>query len=318
MILLKRTLLFFMVLSFVGCESSTGDTSPINDQEMQSASGPTPTLDWQGHRGARGLLPENTIPAFLKALEFPALTTLELDVVISQDDQVVVSHEPWMSATICQQPDGTDIPAAQEDSFAILAMTYQEVKSFDCGRKVHTGFPEQKNMPVSKPLLKDVFSAVTQYCTEENRPIPYFNIEIKSQPKWDGHLTPEPKKFAQLVMTTIKEAGMLEVSCIQSFDARSLQAVHALDPGMTTAWLIADDDGLKVNLKELGFMPTIYSPSYKLLSAQAVKEAHALDLKVIPWTVNEIAEMQALVAMGVDGIITDYPNRIEAALSGKK
>jgi len=268
------------------------------------------SFDWQGHRGARGLVPENTIPAMLKALEYPEVTTLELDVVITQDNKVVLSHEPWMSSSICQQPDGSAIPEEAEKTFRIMEMTYEEVRQFDCGSKPHGSFPDQENMAVAKPLLDSVFAQVSAWCAANNRALPMYNIELKSQPDYDGVLTPEPTRFAELVLNVIREAGNRERVCIQSFDARSLRAVHKLDPDLTTAWLVADGDGIEANLEELGFLPTIYSPYYKLLSANAVEECHEQGLQVIPWTVNDPKEMKALIQMGVDGIITDYPNRI--------
>lgn len=291
-------------------EETTGNETEASNKTMKSS---TQMIDWQGHRGARGLLPENTIPAFLKALEYP-VTTLELDVVISQDGKVVISHEPWMVAAICQQPDGSSIPEEEEKTFRIYDMAYAKIQEYDCGSKGNTNFPEQTAIGVSKPLLDSLFPAVEAWCAEHDRPLPNYNIEIKSQPEWDGTFTPEPNEFAKRVLTVIEQAGVRERTCIQSFDARSLRAVHELDPEMTTAWLVADADGLEANLQELGFLPTIYSPYYKLVTANVVREAHERGLQIIPWTVNEVAQMRALINMGVDGIITDYPNRIAEAV----
>ena len=304
------TTLFLATACSPAPEETTGEQTEATNKTVMPD---TQTIDWQGHRGARGLLPENTIPAFLKALEYP-VTTLELDVVISQDGKVVISHEPWMSAAICQQPDGSPIPEEEEQTFRIYDMAYAKIRAFDCGSKGNANFPEQTAMKVSKPLLDSLFPAVAAWCTEHDRPLPDYNIEIKSQPEWDGTFTPEPNEFAKRVLTIIEQAGVRERTCIQSFDARALRAVHELDPDMTTAWLVADTDGLEVNLNELGFLPTIYSPYYKLVTANVVKEAHERGLKIIPWTVNEVPQMRALISMGVDGIITDYPNRIAEAV----
>ena len=189
-------------------------------------------------------------------------------------------------------------------------MTYEEIQQFDCGSRDHPNFPDQEHLAVAKPLLDSVFAKVEAWCAANDRDRPNFNIELKSQPEYDDVLTPEPNRFAKLVLTTVVNAGLRERVCIQSFDARSLRAVHDLDPDLTTAWLVADSAGIRANLEELGFLPTIYSPYYKLLSANAVEECHEQGLRVIPWTVNDPKEMKALIQMGVDGIITDYPNRI--------
>jgi glycerophosphoryl diester phosphodiesterase len=267
-------------------------------------------FDWQGHRGARGLAPENTVPSFLKALEFPEVTTLELDVVISKDGQVVVSHEPWMSSEICSRPDGSLVQKADEDSLNIFQMTYAEIAAFDCGHRGNPRFPQQQAMTVAKPTLRAVVEAVESYCTENNRPTPQYNIEIKSRPEWDGLKTPPPAEFAQIVLAEIRNLGIAAQTCVQSFDARTLQAVHQLDSTLVTAYLVEALRPMETNIAELGYTPVIYSPYHKLVTAKMVENAHSRGMRIIPWTVNETAEMQALINLGVDGIITDYPDRI--------
>jgi glycerophosphoryl diester phosphodiesterase len=268
------------------------------------------TIDWQGHRGARGLVPENTIPAFLKALTFPAVQTLELDVVISRDRQVVVSHEPWMSPVICVQPDGQEIPGGDEEpAFKIMQMPYEEIAAFNCG-KVHPQFPSQNAMETNKPLLTNVIQVVKEYCDRMSRPMPYFNIEIKSRPEWDGVFTPEPSVFAELVLEVIRGQGVEAQTCIQSFDARSLEEVHRQAPEITTAYLVERTGRVERRLNELSFTPDIYSPYYRLVNKRMIETLHARDIRVIPWTVNDRNVMRELISQGVDGIITDYPNLI--------
>lgn len=270
----------------------------------------TTTFDWQGHRGARGLAPENTVPSFLKALEFPLVSTLELDVVVSKDRQLIVSHEPWISHEICSHAAGKAVQKSEEEALNILQMTAAEIAAFDCGSRGHTRFPEQTAMPAYKPTLNEVVKAVEAYCAARNRPLPQYNIEIKSQPEWDEVKTPAPAVFARLAVEEIRRLGITGRTCVQSFDPRSLREVHSLAPDMVTALLVENLRGLEENVKELGYVPTIYSPYFKLVNAETVKNAHAKKMRIIPWTVNETAEMQALIRLGVDGIITDYPNRI--------
>ncbi|RME94372.1 MAG: glycerophosphodiester phosphodiesterase, partial [Bacteroidetes bacterium] len=134
-------------------------------------------IDWQGHRGARGLLPENTIPAFLLALEYPQIKTLEMDVVITQDQQVVVSHEPWMSALICSHSNGKPVSAEEAETLNIYQMTLAEVQSFDCGSRANPRFPTQQPQVGRKPSLAAVFAAADQRARTLERPLPHYNIE---------------------------------------------------------------------------------------------------------------------------------------------
>jgi len=290
--------------------TSCNPPSTQNDMTKEKAT----TFDWQGHRGARGLLPENTIPAFLKALEYPEVTTLELDLAVSQDKKLVVSHEPWMSHHICSHPDGRPVTESQEDSLLIYQMPYEVVKQYDCGSRGNERFPEQQKIAVYKPTLNAVVQAVETYCRENNRPQVQYNIEIKSEPEYDGIKSPAPRAFASLVLTTLNSLGVKERSCIQSFDVRPLQALHQLDATVTTALLIDNPKGVAANLKELGYTPEIYSPYFKAITANTVEEVHDRGLQIIPWTVNDTTDMKAMIALGVDGIITDYPNRIKSVV----
>ncbi len=267
-------------------------------------------FDWQGHRGARGLLPENTIPAFLKALAYP-VRTLELDLAVSKDSQLVLSHEPWMSAVICSKPDKTPLTEAAAASLAIWGMTYAEVAQYDCGSRGNPRFPDQQAMVVHKPLLQDMVAAVEAHCKANRLKPPFYNIEIKSRPEWDNHYTPTPESFAQLLIEALQALGIQERSCIQSFDVRALQAVHQMDSALVTALLVENTDNLAQNLERLGFVPTIYSPYHALVNAQLVKQTHDKGMRIIPWTVNDLPTMRSLIQLGVDGIITDYPNLIE-------
>jgi glycerophosphoryl diester phosphodiesterase len=274
--------------------------------------GPSPviqrTFDTQGHRGCRGLMPENTIPAMIEALGMN-VTTLEMDVVISKDKQVVLSHEPWFEKDITTKPDGSFIGEREERKFNIYWMTYDQVKTFDVGMKPHPRFPDQKKIKVIKPLLADVFDSVKNHMMTARRPMPFFNIETKSIPGFDGVFTPPPAEFVELVMSIIKEKGMEERVIIQSFDFRTLQYLHEKYPNIKTAMLITDTDSRSFDeqLKALGFTPTIYSPDHRIVDAALIKRCHELQMKIIPWTVNEKAMIEKLKALQVDGVISDYP-----------
>jgi len=268
---------------------------------------PKKSIDLQGHRGARGLFPENTIPAFLYALDL-GVSTLEMDVVINSEGHVILSHEPWMSAKICLHPDGRNIDKSEEKSLKIFTMSDEEVRSYDCGSHGHTGFPDQQTMKVSKPSLDEVLEAVRLRTAETQRTPVHFNVEIKSSPEGDDVFHPRVDQFARALYDVLNQHEVLERSSIQSFDPRALEAAHNIDPGISIVLLVDNRAGFKENLKRLSFTPDIYSPNYKRVNKGQIEAAHAQDILVIPWTVNNEKVMRKLVDLGVDGLITDYPD----------
>jgi len=268
---------------------------------------PQKPFDLQGHRGARGLLPENTIPAFLYALDL-GVTTLEMDVAINAEGSVILSHEPWMSAKICSHPDGRKIKKNEAESLKIYTMSDEDVAAYDCGSRGHSGFPKQQAMPVSKPKLIDVFKAVSLRSAETGREPVLFNIEIKSAPEGDHIFHPEVDQYARALYDVLKQSDVLERTSIQSFDPRALEAAHLIDPDVSLVLLIENRKSFKENLNRLSFTPDIYSPNYKRVNKDMLEAAHSQDIQVIPWTVNTEKGMRKLIAMGVDGLITDYPD----------
>jgi len=268
-------------------------------------------IDLQGHRGARGLMPENTIPAFLLALDL-GVTTLEMDVAINAEGHVVVTHEPWMSAKICSHSDGRHVSEDEEKSLRIYAMSDTELAAFDCGSRGHPDHPNQQTLAVSKPLLSDLFKAVARHVTETDHDAKFgqvlFNIEIKSLPAGDNIFHPQPMEFANTLYQLIREHELLDRTSIQSFDIRALEAVHEIDADVATVFLVSNNRGLKKNLALLSFTPTIYSPDHELLDRAQIDAAHAQGIRVIPWTVNDQQTMRELISLGVDGLITDYPD----------
>ncbi len=266
-------------------------------------------FDWQGHRGARGLLPENTIPAFLKAVEL-GVSTLELDVVITADNKVVVSHEPYLSPVLCTDSLGNMLGEKSEKRWNIYQMTSSELSRFDCGSLPHPAFTQQEKMSVTKPELSTVIEEVKKYCKENDLPEPAFNIELKSREEWDHLFHPEPSVFCELVYNEVTGKISGEKLTIQSFDFRILRYFNEFYPDVRLSVLVENEKSPQENLDELGFTPEVYSSYYKNLDQAQVEWLHAKGLKVVPWTVNEVEDMKSLVEMGVDGIITDYPDRI--------
>ena len=264
------------------------------------------TIDFQAHRGGRGLMPENTIPAMLSAMDNDKVITLEMDLAITKDKQVVVSHDPTLNPIITTKADGTYIKA---NEFIIYQMNYDQLQKFDVGLKIHPVYPQQKKIAVTIPTLNDLVDSVEMKSSMIGRAMMY-NIEIKSIAEKDIIEHPAPDEFVDLVVKIINQKNIDARTTIQSFDVRPLKVLHDKYPRIQLAYLVegkgAGDVKMKIDL--LGFIPNIYSPEYKYVTKETVNYCHANNMKIIPWTVNTKTEIDALIALGVDGIITDYPN----------
>ncbi|HEX8350058.1 MAG TPA: glycerophosphodiester phosphodiesterase family protein, partial [Hymenobacter sp.] len=175
-----------------------------------------PFPEVHGHRGCRGLWPENTLPAFLHALEL-GVDTLELDVVISADEQVVVSHEPWLSAALCLDADGRPIPLATERDFNIFQLSYDYIRRCNCGQQRQARFPEQQLIAANKPLLRDVFQQVEARTQQLGRVPVRYSIEVKSSPEGDAIFHPAPPHFVELVVAELQAAGVTSRTVLLSF-----------------------------------------------------------------------------------------------------
>lgn len=320
---MKKNIRFFSLLAaslliWSSCRNTTKptDMEPTNIAAEERYE----EFDFQGHRGARGLAPENTIPAFLKALEY-GVTTLELDVVFSEDGQIVISHEPWFNHGIALQPNGDTISEANERNFNLYKMAYEEIARFDVGSKGNARFSQQVKQKVAKPTLAMVAEAVTAYLMAYNLDPVFFNIETKTTVEGDNIFHPAPKEFVAKLYAEILNLGIEKYVTIQSFDVRTLEELHKIDSSIATALLVYHEDGsaddIEKSLATLSFLPTIYSPYYEYLTADVVEQLHEKGLQVIPWTVNETVDFQRLIAMDVDGLITDYPDRLRAFMNKK-
>ncbi len=266
-------------------------------------------LDKQGHRGCRGLYPENTIPGFLKAIDL-GVTTLEMDLVITKDKKVILSHEPFFNHEITTLPNGEYVSESNERELNIYEMVYSKVKKYDVGQKVHPRFLQQQKNKANKPLLTEVIDSVEMHAKTNNKQPLFYNIETKIQPQTDNVYHPEPQEFVDLIMAVILEKKIQNRVIVQSFDSRSLQYLHQKYPSIKTALLVEafDKKSFEKQIEDLGFTPTIYSPAQELVDLNLVQECRSKKIKLIPWTVNDLETIRRFVALGVDGIITDYPN----------
>ena len=218
-----------------------------------------PAFDLEGHRGCRGLMPENTVPAFLKALDL-GVNTLEMDVVISKDQQVVVSHEPYFNAAFSITPDGKPVDKKEQKELILYQMNYADIKRYDVGSNGNPAYPEQQKLNVHKPLLSDVIEQAEAYRKEKNLPLFSYNIEIKSEPSEYTKSQPEPAPFCDLVQAVIKKQLPPDRVVIQSFDFAVLQqwkkmADQGNYPNVRLSALVENIRSPEKNIEELGFKP---------------------------------------------------------------
>lgn len=303
---MKNVFVPLVFMGLVAC-TATKQTASVGNKK---------SLDLEGHRGGRGLMPENTIPAMKNGMDM-GITTVELDAVISKDGKVVVSHDPFFNEAITTTPDGRYLTKKEGEALLLYGMTYDEIRKYDVGLKPYPAFPQQHRMKAYKPLLSELIDSVEAYAKEKHRTI-HYNIEIKSKEGFDGVRYPDTKTFSDLVLAVIKDKGVLDRVVIQSFDVRPLQYIHKTYPAVVLSYLVEKTTApLDEQLNKLGFTPAVYSPAYAMVTKELVDACHKKGIKVLPWTVNTVPEMKALIAIGVDGIISDYPNLYAQLNDGK-
>jgi len=261
-------------------------------------------IDIEGHRGSRGEYPENSIQGFLHALEIQ-VTTLELDVHISADGQVVVCHDPVVPEFCSLRGlEGSDsLPRPK-----IYELTAEQLRNWDCGSTPVTRFPLQRKMDTYIPTLEEVIHSVEMTIVKKGLNPVNYNIEIKSTPDGDGVTHPSVDEFANLVLDVVYRKKVENRTIIQSFDTRALQVVRERKSDMHLALLVDESEDYQEKIKALGFKPHVISPFYKLVTEELVDYAHDKNMLVVPWTVNDVKEAERLVGLDVDGIITDYPD----------
>ncbi|MBX9946148.1 MAG: glycerophosphodiester phosphodiesterase [Reyranella sp.] len=291
-------------------------------------------FDLQGHRGARGLAPENTLAGFKVALE-TGVSTLETDLAVTRDEVVVISHDPVLNPDLTRRPDGQWLATPGP---AIRTLTREDLRGYDVGRlnpasRYGQQWPEQKPVDGQRiPTLAELFVLAG--------PTVRFNVEIKIDPG-KPDLTLDPARFAQLTVEAVRKAGTAARTTVQSFDWRAVREMRRLAPEIATACLSIEGGnfdtvqrasgrpspwlgGLDLAVHD-GSLPrlaraagcAVWSPFWRNVTAENVKEAQALGLKVIPWTVNMPADMERLIGLGIDGLITDYPDRALPVLAAK-
>lgn len=273
-------------------------------------------LDLQGHRGARGVRPENTMPAFQYCIE-QQMTSLELDTVVTKDNQLIISHETDLNGKLCL--DETGVPAK---TLPIKNLTVSELKKFDCGSLKNEDFPDQELVPGTRLItLMELFAHTNQFEIQTDRPEKLlFNVELKFRETYSQN---DIQESAALMVQIIEEAGLTERVTVQSFVIDLLPVIKKLNPKIKTAALFQPTYpqgiqlmlGFKANSDEImqqtiGAGADIISPYYLYIKPDFVKTAHSNRIKVLPWTVNEEKMMIEMMNLNVDGLISDYPKRL--------
>ena len=265
-------------------------------------------FDIQGHRGVRGLMPENSIQGFIKSIDI-GVNTIELDVVISGDLKVVVSHEPWISSIICLDSLGLKI-SNDFNKLNIYKINYDQIKKYDCGSLINPNFLLQEKIFTKKPLLKEVIYEVEKYVKKNNLSKLNYNIEIKSHKEGDDIFHPQVEKFSDLVYSETIKLLPIERFNIQSFDFRVLKYFNKKYPEIKLSVLVDNNYNPKKNLNDLGFIPYIFSPNFRKLNILDIQYMKSKKIKIIPWTVNSYNDIEEVLKLNVDGIISDYPQRV--------
>jgi len=254
-------------------------------------------------------MPENTIPAFIKALDI-GVTTIEMDVVITGDGEVLVSHEPFFNHEISTHPNGKSVTSSEEQSLNIYHLTVEEVQAYDVGTKPHSKFAQQSKFKVHKPLLKEVVDSVEHYTALHNLPMVHYNIEIKYTNETAGKYHPEAREFATMLNDVIIQKGITARCTVQSFAPICLDEMATVNPELKLVLLIENREDLEANLAMIHTKIYAYSPYYKLVDKGLVDKCHAKGIKIIPWTINNEEDIKYYIGLNIDGIISDYPDKV--------
>ena len=265
----------------------------------------------QAHRGGAAIYPENTIPAMIHAASI-GIPVLELDLQISKDGEVIVSHDAFFNHTKALTPSHDTIPAQQETQYSYYTMTYDSIRKYDVGSLKNEQFPKRKNISAIVPRVSDLIDCVETYTQEKNLPPVSYNIEIKSSPEKDNIFTPDYQTYADICIQTLLKKKLKNRLLIQCFDPRTLNYIHQKYPQIQLSYLVEDyDRTFEEQMALLNFTPQVYSPEYHMVTNDLVRKVKKNGMKIIPWTVDTKEEVLRLSDLKVDAIISNKPDSLK-------
>lgn len=263
-------------------------------------------VDIIANKGVRSVMPENTVEGMIKALEL-GVRTLKFEVVISADNQIVVSQEPYFSERISTHPENRTINLLNEKQFNIYRMSYDSLKNYDVGLRYNEDFPAQEKFRVSKPLLSTLIEKVEYFAKKRKIKNIKFIIEPKTIKNGEGIYHPQIPRFIDLVMKELETLGINQKTVLYSFDPQVLQYAKTKYPQTLLALAVDEKIIFEDNIKQLGFLPNYYSAYLPLVGKTLIDQCHANQIKILVWTINKTTAFEQVRNLGVDGILTDKP-----------
>lgn len=256
-----------------------------------------------GHRGARGEFPENSLLGIIETLK-NATNHVEMDIVVSKDRKLLLSHEPWFSFLTCAHPDGSPVKMGSQGN--LFHMDYSLIRQYDCGSRRIKNFPLQKKITSSKPLLAEILEngEAVKTCNDEK---PVYYLELKSRPERYKKFQPGPDEFADLFIETVKSFSLAERAVIKSFDPLLLSKIKQRSSEYQFHYLCEKPITPSTAIRHLGFLPEAISPNHKFLNEKNVAAIKSSGLQMFTWTTNSKSEILKALKLGADGIITDFP-----------
>lgn len=290
-------------------------------QQTKVKEQPKYVVDIQAHRGGMGLLPANTLEAMKNAVDL-GVNTLEMDIVVTKDKKVILSHDKFFTSEETTRPDGTPVKKEEPREY-FWKLTYDEIRKYDVGLRQHPNYPEQKTMPAIRPLLSDVLTFIENYAEEKGVAPMKYNIEIKADPNWNGGIEGEDwpvyNEMVDICLEVINPFKLGDRLIIQTFDERALAYMNVKYPNLHLSYLVGEEEVRWLENREMdfdtilgniGFVPEWFSPASVFVTKSCVDEAHKRGMKVVTWTVDNQDDMNRMIDAGVDAIISNYPNRL--------
>ena len=270
-------------------------------------------VDVQAHRGGMGLFPEESLEAMLHSVDL-GVNTLEMDLCVTKDKQVILSHDKYFSHRVTTRPDGTPVLEGQPREY-IWHMPYDSVAKYDVGIRGNAEMPEQQPVATPKRKLVEVVTAVEAYTKKHQLTPMNYNIEIKCDPNYDGGIEgrdwPEYHEFVDICIAVLDSLGLGDRLIIQTFDTRSLNYLNETYPGHHLSYLVGGGAGTYEQfMGRLNFTPEWLSPAWQIMDKEMVDRAHADGMKIVTWTVDDKEQMRKVIDMGVEAVISNYPNRL--------